>query len=278
MDKDTFVPLRNDYMFKAVMQKSPNVLKNLIAVMLEIPVEAITKCQLMNPIVIGEVIDEKTIILDVRVEINEKEIIDIEMQNYYDKFWTERSVFYGIKNSVFLEAGENYDKIKPVYLLGFLNFTPIKENPYFYSEYALLDVRSHWQYSKLLSIRIVDMTKIAVARNNDHERQIARWASMFMADSRQELDRLSEGDDVMEEMIMTYAVLSEEEKVRQQCLAREDYYRRQAGMHAQGIEEGISAINRLNEALAKVGRVDDIIKAASDMEYQKQLMKEFDVQ
>ena len=83
---DKFVPLRNDYMFKAVMQKSPNVLKNLIAVMLEMPVGAITKCQLMNPIVIGEAINEKTIILDVRVEINETEIIDIEMQNYYDKF------------------------------------------------------------------------------------------------------------------------------------------------------------------------------------------------
>ena len=174
--------------------------------------------------------------------------------------------------------------------MGFLSFTPVKENPYFYSEYALLDVRTHWRYSDKLSVRIVDMTRTDEARDNAQEREIARWASMFMADSRQELERLSEGDDVMEEMLMTYAVLSAEEKVRQQCLAREDYYHRQAGMRDQGIEEGIEigrsegieigkdAINRLNEVLAKEGRVDDIIKAASDAEYQKQLMNEFDIQ
>jgi hypothetical protein len=53
--------------------------------------------------------------------------------------------------------------------------------------------------------------------------------------------------------------------------------------HAEGLAEGLSEgqkqikqINILNQKLANAGRMDDIIKAASDREYQKQLLAEFE--
>ena len=42
-----------------------------------------------------------------------------------------------------------------------------------------------------------------------------------------------------------------------------------------GIESGIGRVNRLTQLLAEQNRIDDIIKAASDKEYQEKLLKEF---
>jgi hypothetical protein len=44
----------------------------------------------------------------------------------------------------------------------------------------------------------------------------------------------------------------------------------------ESLAEGQKKINILNQKLANAGRMDDIIKAASDREYQKQLLKEFE--
>ncbi len=46
----------------------------------------------------------------------------------------------------------------------------------------------------------------------------------------------------------------------------------------EGKEEGISNINNLNKKLAEANRIDDIVKAASDPEYQLQLMKELGIE
>ena len=43
----------------------------------------------------------------------------------------------------------------------------------------------------------------------------------------------------------------------------------------EGREEGAGLVNQLNVRLSKDGRVDDIVRAASDKEFQQQLMKEF---
>lgn len=46
----------------------------------------------------------------------------------------------------------------------------------------------------------------------------------------------------------------------------------------EGREEAIEQINHLNLILAEQGRMDDIIKAAKDTEYQEKLFREFGIQ
>ena len=48
----------------------------------------------------------------------------------------------------------------------------------------------------------------------------------------------------------------------------------QQGMQ-QGMQQGEHSINSLILCLAELGRTSDIIKSASDPEYQKKLLKEF---
>lgn len=54
------------------------------------------------------------------------------------------------------------------------------------------------------------------------------------------------------------------------CKAIED-------MLADSKKTGIDVVNELNKKLAEQGRVDDIVRAATEQEYQKKLMDEFDL-
>lgn len=50
--------------------------------------------------------------------------------------------------------------------------------------------------------------------------------------------------------------------------------RRRLGIQ-QGIQQGENRVNDLNMRLSKLGRTDDILKAAADKEYQRKLFQEF---
>ena len=45
----------------------------------------------------------------------------------------------------------------------------------------------------------------------------------------------------------------------------------------EGRREGEERLNRLTRLLAEQNRIDDIVKAASDIEFQNQLFKEFNL-
>ena len=45
--------------------------------------------------------------------------------------------------------------------------------------------------------------------------------------------------------------------------------------YERGLREGIDRINQLNVKLSELHRTEDILKAATDQEYQKKLFEEF---
>ena len=45
----------------------------------------------------------------------------------------------------------------------------------------------------------------------------------------------------------------------------------------EGLREGEQKVNRLNQLLAEQNRTEDIIRSAKDAEYQKKLLKEFQI-
>ena len=144
-EKRKFYGMRNDYMFHAVLQKNEEVLRNLLATLLEMDEADIVDCHLENPIELGKEIEGKECILDVKLTLNNAKIINIELQVYKQTYWVERSLLY--------------------------------------------------------------------------------WASIFKAETLEELEQLANGEEVFEKMVVTMKKLSEDEKIRMQCEAREDYER-----------------------------------------------------
>ena len=69
-------------------------MRGLLCAMLSMKTEEITDIVITNPIKEGEEIDDKKMILDVKVEVNHTQTINLEMQVENLGNWPERSLTY----------------------------------------------------------------------------------------------------------------------------------------------------------------------------------------
>ncbi len=161
------VRMTSDLLFKHLLQDSEAVLRALICSLLHLEPAQINKTEVTNPILLGQEIDEKTVILDVNVRMNDNTNIDLEMQVIDHRDWTERSVFYAARNFGDLKSGDPYLSGKPSIHIGFLAFSPFKEYEKFYSMNRLMDMDDHHVYTEKLSVGFVDLTRIDLATGVD---------------------------------------------------------------------------------------------------------------
>ena len=220
-EENRFIGMRNDYMCKAVLQKAPEVLKHLVAALMEMDVKDILSCELLNPIELGKDIGSKDCVLDVKLCMNSDRIINLEIQMYKMDYWPERSLLYWSRAFDELKEGEDYSKLKPTYQIGILNHTLFEDNPEFYAEYVLMSKRTGKVYTDRMSIRVLDISRIDKAGAEDKE--LVRWAKIFRAETMRELEQLAGKEEVLQSMVMKIKELSYDEKIRQQCEAREKY-------------------------------------------------------
>ena len=148
--------LRNDYMFKAVLQKNKRALTGLLSALLSMPAEKIVDIKIMNPIELGETIDDMTCILDIKLILNNNKIINIELQVTKYEFWIERSLIYLCRAFDNLSVGEDYGNVLPTYHIGILDFWLPGKTKEFYSEYVLMNKRNHEIYSDNFGMNVLN--------------------------------------------------------------------------------------------------------------------------
>ena len=213
-------------MTNAVLQKNEEVLRNLLATLLEMDEADIVDCHLENPIELGKEIEGKECILDVKLTLNHAKIINIELQVYKQTYWVERSLLYWARAFDNLKSGEDYSKLLPTYHIGILDFTLFEDHPKFMAQYQIMDVEDQFLYSDKLCIKVLDLTQLEKAQKRSNvNKKLLKWASIFKAETLEELEQLANGEEVFEKMVVTMKKLSEDEKIRMQCEAREDYER-----------------------------------------------------
>ena len=64
------------------------------------------------------------------------------------------------------------------------------------------------------------------------------WAKLFKATTWEEIKMLAEKNDYMGETVVTLHKMTEDEKIAEQCLARERYERDTLSIYRKGIREG----------------------------------------
>lgn len=245
-EKRKFYGMKNDYMFHAVLQKNEEVLRNLLATLLEMDEADIVSCHIENPIELGKKIEGKDCILDVKIKLNDARIINIELQVYKQTYWTNRSLLYWARAYDSIKSGQDYGMLFPTYHIGILDFTLFEEHPKFMAKYQILDAEDGFLYSDKLCIKVLDLTQLEKAKDqSETDKKILKWAGIFKAETLEELEQLARGEEVFENMVVTMKKLSEDEKIRMQCEAREDYERCLLTEYNAGKREGIE-IERKN--------------------------------
>ena len=115
---------------------------------------------------LGIVEGDRSLIYDIYCETDTGEHIIVEMQNKYQPYFKERSIYYSARSIV--EQGERgsdwkYD-IKAVYLISFLNFKISDISESFRTDVALMDMDQRTQFSdkiRLVYLQLPYFTKEA---------------------------------------------------------------------------------------------------------------------
>lgn len=212
--------LTNDYMFRAILQKSRKTLIGLASALLHLNPEDIKDIEITNPIILGESINAKTFILDVNILLNNSRMLNLEMQVNNLHNWENRSLCYLCSDFSQLNKGDAYEDIKPVINIGILDYTLFEDAPEFYAEFELLNKKTHRRYSDKLGISVLDLTQIDMASDEDKAYGIDTWATVFKAKTWEELRMAVQSNEYMKDAAETLYELNSDETIRQQCEAR----------------------------------------------------------
>ena len=113
--KITRLPLTSDYVFKRIFAREENnsMLKDFLEAILNIH---INKVEVKNPELTPNMADEKLGILDLKLDIDNERVVDVEMQVSNEHNIKERSSTYLSKLAAEqLKAKQNYKELKNLY-------------------------------------------------------------------------------------------------------------------------------------------------------------------
>lgn len=220
-------PLTNDYMFKALLQRNKNVLKELVCSLLHLRPEEVESLEIKNPIALGEAItedfDSKIFVLDINVLLNNRTLINLEMQVVDYHNWPERTMSYLCRNFDQLRNGEDYLEVKPTIHIGFLDFPLFPEYPEFYATYKMMNVKNHHIYTDKFVLSVVNLKHVKLATQEDREWKLDYWAALFKATTWEELKMLAKESQILKDAVETIYDLTADEAIREQCKAREKH-------------------------------------------------------
>ena len=223
--------MTNDYMFRALFQQNTVALKGLLSSLLHMPPEDILSVEIMNPIVIGETINDKEFRLDIKAVLNHYQQINLEMQVVNRHDWPERSIGYLSRMYNSLQKGDQYINVKPAIHVGILNFSPFEGEPIFYSQNVLMDMNKHRIYSDKFQVNVLELRQIELATEEDKEWNLDFWAKLFKARTWEELKMIAKDNEYFTEASNTLCDLYADFNVRERCRDREDYELEQKYLH-----------------------------------------------
>lgn len=206
-----------DYTFQALFQENEEALTNLICSTLHWPRSKVKSIEITNPIVLGKYIKDKTFILDIKVLLNDDTIINLEMQlNNYGN-WPERSLGYLCRNFDNLNKGNDYIDTKVAIHIGFLNFTLFPHAPEFHAIYKMQNIKNHNIYTDKFMLHVIELNNIILATEEDHNYEIDKWASLFKAETWEDIHMLVNDNPTLQSAAETLYQLNMDEQFRETC-------------------------------------------------------------
>lgn len=266
--------LTNDYLFHIVFQKNQKILRGLIQSLLNLKNEEIIDIILENPITPGEAVNDKTVILDLYITLNNSKKINIEMQVLNSKDWPERSLTYLCKAFDNLQEGQDYIDVMPAIHIGILDFTLFPEHPEFYARYAMKNIINNNIYSDKLLLNVLDLNQIHLATEDDISSGLQYWARLFKAKTWEELQMLASEYKVFEDITDTMHQALADKKTRMGCEARERYERDRISLYHSGHREG--CVDTRKEDIIKTITIMKDVNVSKETAIQ-QLMEKYEL-
>ena len=113
--------------------------------------------------------------------LNNNTFINLEMQVLNYNNWPMRSFAYLCRKYDNLHRGRSYIEVKPVYHIGFIDFTLFKDHPEFFAKYQIRNAKDNYLYTDKFNLYVVELNNINLASDYDKRLGIDSWAKLFKA-------------------------------------------------------------------------------------------------
>ncbi|MBE5829187.1 MAG: Rpn family recombination-promoting nuclease/putative transposase [Butyrivibrio sp.] len=214
--------MTNDYMFRMVLQRDKNTLINLISSILGIPVSKIKDVKIQNPVEVGRSINDKEYQMDILVLLNDNTYINIEMQVENYNNWPMRSLSYLCRRFDNAARGQDYNQVKPVYHIGFIDFTLFEDHPEFFAKYQVRNTKDNYLYTGNFNLYVIELNHTDIATSEDKASHVDIWAKLFKATTWEEVKMITKDNPSMNSTAESIYMSNADINILEQCRARED--------------------------------------------------------
>ena len=237
MNDDFLMSPKVDFAFKELMTDS-DVRTGFLSAVLEIAPESIRKTELRNPDLAKEHEDEKQGILDVLVLMNDDTEINIEIQLYTLKTWSERSTFYLAKVLVSQpDINKSYSNMRKCIAINILDFKHIQETKRYHTVYHILEDQEHFKFTDIMEWHIVELPK---PDDEDDGTALYQWIKFIKAERREEFEMLAKKNEYLAKAYQKLDVISQDEQKRIAYLSRQKAISDQNTAMQERYEDGIA--------------------------------------
>lgn len=236
IDKDFMMSPKVDFAFKELMTDA-DVRKGFLSAVLNISPKEIQHTVLKNPVLEKEHEDEKQGILDVLVLMNDNTEINIEIQLYNLKTWSERSTFY-LAKLLATQPGINrtYSNIRKCIAINILDFKHFKETDRYHTVFHIREDVENFKFTDIMEWHIIELPK----EEKDDGTDLYQWISFIKAERREEFRMLAEKNEYLAKAYEKLDVISQDEQKRIAYLSRQKAISDYNSVMLERFEDGIA--------------------------------------
>ena len=244
---DKLVSPKLDIVFKKLFSENPDILKEFLSDMLDIPIEKIKGIKVLNPEITPESIGEKYYRLDLLLDLGDI-LINIEMQVRSEDYYQDRTLLYWSKMySSQLKSGEEYEELCPCIVINIVDFVIFPEHNDYHSEYGVWDVEHNNKLSDKMAIHFFELKK--VPKDIDKSRRKELWLQFIKADEKEEFDMLERTNVIgIQKGVEAIYKMSSDERTKELIRMREKALHDKASELGEARRKGIAEGEAKREA------------------------------
>jgi len=184
----SLLPLKSDVVFKMIFgdaRHSNNILRAFLASALNMPASEFEDLRLVDPHTVRDSPNDKLGILDVKVQLVNKEIISVEIQLCPTPAMAERITFYTGRNLTGqISKGQEYSKISKVVTIVILDYDLI-HSPHYHHIFRLYDAEEKVEFTDIMEIHTLELQKLPCTVETDaKEEGLLNWLRLIKSELR----------------------------------------------------------------------------------------------
>lgn len=236
---------KTDILFKMLFVSHQDLLKKLVAALLEIPLDSISEFVVRNAEMPPEILGDKFCRLDINMVVN-AQLVDLEVQIANEGDYQERVLYYWAREfSSALPSGKGYSTLPRTVVVSILDFS-LFDCAEYHSFFQPLEVTRHTLLSDKMGFHFFELPKLPAGVEEGD--MLLLWLSLFKAETVEELEKIRAMEvPVMSQAINAYYRITASPEFHELERLREkaSHDEAQALHHAEqrGMEKGISNRN-----------------------------------